>query len=442
MAKTQKETSKFGKEQLIELITKNSANIIPLLKQDITTLSLTQLNQLREISGLENYAKKQLGSYAGALTKFSLTGLEMLNSGLKQIDLSDKEQEIVNSIFKQTILVGVNTASAKLLEPLAESKGFLYNQILSEQTVEILESILEFKKSIDQIYPGLSDKIISASIMAITALASTYAPPVGIALKATGVLTKAAEYINTDNLEKTVKKMQTDLDKISETKQLAEAQELGIKLSKLSEILEVSEESLKKSGINLENIEDVTKEVTKHKEAADFLIEVCKYTEKQVPNSAQDVENLFETIKQEAINELQSKGASKELIADFKKIYTENAVHAEVEIESSLRKNAKAFDKVTAMQKSTEIMEKSQKKILNTLSTKYPDKKEVIASAVNIIDNQIKEKVRGDLSGIAAKMSKDTKAKNLAKNHLGAGLASEITIKRANTKEINQIKAI
>ena len=62
---------------------------------------------------------------------------------------------------------------------------------------------------------------------------------------------KAAEYIKTDNLEKTVEKMQTDLGKIRETKQLAEVQELGTKLSKLSEVLGVSSESLQKSGIRL-----------------------------------------------------------------------------------------------------------------------------------------------------------------------------------------------
>ena len=442
MAKTQKETNKFSKEQLIGLITKNSANIIPLLKQDITTLSLAQLNQLREISELEKAAKKQLGSYASALTEFSLIGLKILNSRLDPLGLSDNELEIVNNIFKQTILVSVNAASRKLLEPLAESKGFLYNKILSEQTVGILESILEYKKSVDKIYPGLSDKIISASIMAITALASTYAPPVGLALKTTGLLTIAAGYIKTDNLEKTVEKMQADLDKISKTKQLADAQELGQKLSKLSETLGVSERSLQKSGINLGNIEIVTKEVTKYKEAADFLVEVCKYTEKQVPNSVQEVEKLFEEIKQAAIKDLQSKGSPKELIADFEEIYKKNAIRAEVEIESSLRKSAKAFDKVTAMQKSAEIMEKSQKKILDTLSTKYPDNKQAIASAVSIIDNKVKEKVRGDLSGIVAKMSKDTKAKHLAKTHLGAGLASEITIKRAHTKEAGQARTI
>ncbi len=441
MTKAQKEVSKPGKEELIRLIIKNSANIIPLLKQDIKTLSLSQLSQLHEISGLEASAKEMLGSHASTLTKFSLTGLEMLNSGLKDLDLSDKDKDIVNSIFKQTVLVGVNVASKKLLEPLAESKGFLYNKILSEQTVEILESVLEFKKSIDKIYPGLSDKIISASIMAITALASAYAPPVGLALKTTGILSKAAEYIKTDNLEKTVEKMQTDLSKVRETKQLAEAQELGTKLSELSETLGVSAESLQKSGINLDNIEEVKEEVTKHQEAADFLVEVCKYTEKQVPNSAKEVEELFEKIKQEAVKDMQSKGASAELIADFEKTYKESSMHAEVEIESSLTKSAKAFDKVVALQKSAEIMEKSQKNILNTLSKKYPNERTAISSAVNVVDNNIKEKVRGDLKGIAIRMTKGSKAKNLVKKHLGAGMSSEIIIKRSQAKEASQVRS-
>ena len=441
MTKAQKEVSKPGKEELIRLIIKNSANIIPLLKQDIKTLSLSQLSQLHEISGLEASVKEMLGSHASTLTKFSLTGLEMLNSGLKDLDLSDKDKDIVNSIFKQTVLVGVNVASKKLLEPLAESKGFLYNKILSEQIVEILESVLEFKKSIDKIYPGLSDKIISASIMAITALASAYAPPVGLALKTTGILSKAAEYIKIDNLEKTVEKMQTDLGKVRETKQLAEAQELGTKLSELSETLGVSAESLQKSGINLDNIEEVKEEVTKHQEAADFLVEVCKYTEKQVPNSAKEVEELFEKIKQEAVKDMQSKGASAELIADFEKTYKESSMHAEVEIESSLTKSAKAFDKVVALQKSAEIMEKSQKNILNTLSKKYPNERTAISSAVNVVDNNIKEKVRGDLKGIAIRMTKGSKAKNLVKKHLGAGMSSEIIIKRSQAKEASQVRS-
>ena len=440
MAKTQKEVSKPGKEELIELIIKNSANIIPLLKQDIKTLSLAQLSQLHEISNLEVSAKKMLGSYASTLTKFSLTGLEMLNSGLKDLYLTDKDKDIVNSIFKQTILVGVNVASKKLLEPLAESKGFLYNKILSEQTVGVLESVLEFKKSIDKIYPGLSDKIISAAIMAVTALASAYAPPVGLALKTTGILSKAAEYIKTDNLEKTVEKMQTDLGKIRETKQLAEAQELGTKLSKLSEVLGVSSESLQKSGINLENIEAVKEEVTKHQEAADFLVEVCKYVEKQVPNSAKEVEELYDKIRQEAVKDLKSKGASEELIADFEKAYKDSSINAEVVIESSLTKSAKAFDKVVAMQKSAEIMEKSQKNIINDLSKKYPNEKAAISSAANVVDNNVKEKVRGDLKGIAIRMTKGSKAGNLAKNHLGVGIASELIVKGSQAKEASQAR--
>ena len=80
--------------------------------------------------------------------------------------------------------------------------------------------------------------------MVFTALASAYKPPVGLTLKTKGILSKATGYIKTDSFKNTVKKMQIDLGEIRKTKQLVEAQELGIKLSKLSEILELFPESL------------------------------------------------------------------------------------------------------------------------------------------------------------------------------------------------------
>ena len=58
---------------------------------------------------------------------------------------------------------------------------------------------------------------------------------------------------------------------------------------------------------------------------------------------------------------MKSKGASEELIADFEKAYKDSSINAEVVIESSLTKSAKAFDKVVAMQKSAEIMENHKK---------------------------------------------------------------------------------
>lgn len=134
------------------------------------------------------------------------------------------------------------------------------------------------------------------------------------------------------------------------------------------------------------------------------------------------------------------KGASEELIADFEKAYKDSSINAEVVIESSLTKSAKAFDKVVAMQKSAEIMKKSQKNIVNNLSKKYPNEKAAISSAANVVDNNVKEKVRGDLKGIAIRMTKGSKAGNLAKNHLGVGVDSELIVKRSQAKEASQAR--
>ena len=329
-------TEGLSREELIALINKNAINIIPLLKQATTSLPIHQLHQLHQLSELEASAKELCGSYAAELAAYSVKAFKMLQTNLAELNLSEKDLKIANNIYKQTILIGVTKASQKLLEPLAKGEGYLYNKILSEQTVDILKSMLEFKKSIDQHFPGLSDKIIAASVPAITTLVATYAPPVGLVLKTTGLLSKAAEYIKTDNLEKTVKQMQTDLDKIKNTKGLAEAQELGTKLSELAETIGVPAESLQKAGITLKNIGEVVQKVSNNQEAADFLKEVCKYTEKYVPSSKKEVEELFENIKQDALKELEANGAPKEIIADFKKMYDEESIHAELQMKDPL----------------------------------------------------------------------------------------------------------
>ncbi len=441
MTKAQEQNPDLAREELIKLIKKNSTNIIPLLKQDINSLPLFALHQLYEISGLEAHAKEMCKSYASDLSKYAIIAFETLQTGLKELNLSDDDKKVVNNIYKQTILVAVTKASKKLLDPLKEGKGYLYNKILSEQTVDILDSILEFKKSIDQYFPGLSDKIIAAAIPAITALVSTYAPPVGLALKTTGILDKAAEYIKTDKLEETIEKMRSDLGILEEDKQLAKAQKLGTELVKLSESVGISATSLQKAGITLKNIEEVSKEVSKHKEAAEFLQEVCKYTEKHVPDSISQIEELFEGIKQAAIKDLQSKGAPEALIVEFEKVYEEAAILAELKMEESLKSNASAFDKITAIQQAADIMDKSQDKVTKTLSQKYPDNKEAISAAVNIVNKEVKKEIRGDLKELASKMTKGTTAKTLAKKCLGAGLASKITIKRTQSKEQQQIRS-
>ena len=65
--------------------------------------------------------------------------------------------------------------------------------------------------------------------------------------------------------------------------------------------------------------------------------------------------------------------------------------------------------------------------------------KTTISSAVNVVDNNVKEKVREDLKGIVMRMTKGSKAGNLAKS-LVVGMASELTVKRSQVKEANQAR--
>jgi hypothetical protein len=265
MTESKKKTSNPNKEELIQFVLKNSPAVLALLKGDIFALSLSQIVQVYKISGLEASAHQMCEDLSKELPKYSLAAIESFENGLVKLGLSSEENKSINKIYKDTIVAGVSSAAKILLNPIEEGKGFLYNRLLSEQTVCVLNGVLDFKKAIDQYHPELSDKIIAAAIPGITMLISAYAPAIGLAVKTTGILSKAAEYIKTDNLEKTVNMMQADLDIIKKDKQLSGAEELGTKLAELSKITGLSTTSLQKSGVTLKNIEQVKKEASKIK---------------------------------------------------------------------------------------------------------------------------------------------------------------------------------
>jgi hypothetical protein len=256
MAKIEQKSIDPNNDKMVQFVVKNTPAILNLLKGNIYSLSLSQVNQLYKISGLEASAQKMCKDLTKKLPEYSLSAIESFENGLVKLGLSSEENKSINKIYKDTIISGVSKASKILLNPIEEGKGFLYNKLLSEQTVCILKGVLNFKKSIDQQHPGLSDKIIAAAIPAITLLISAYSPAIGLAITTTGALSKAAEYIKTDNLEKTVNIMQADLDTMKKTKQFGGAKELGTILSTTTEML---------SDVTTKNITQVKKETPQNK---------------------------------------------------------------------------------------------------------------------------------------------------------------------------------
>ena len=167
-------------------------------------------------------------------------------------------------------------AAESVSEKLEKAEGPVYSLLLSETVIDVMGSILDFKKKIDKAFPGLSDKIIAAAVPIIVSAISTYSPPLGLLLKSTPLLERTSKFLKTENLEKNIDKMRADLVKIKKDKQLANLQETGVKLAELAEQVAISPISLGKLNISFKSVIEVMQEVANNTQSKKLLQDVCE----------------------------------------------------------------------------------------------------------------------------------------------------------------------
>ena len=423
--------SELDQSEKINLITKTAPQILSVLKQDISTLSPEALNSLHEVSLLEKTAQGMAKKLSQQLFKVVAGFAGPVKKKIDELNLTDEKKDVVNSIYKQTILVTIQRSADNVYQDLKKQEGKLYSALLSETVVNIMDSILDFKKKIDKTFPGLSDKIIAAAVPAITAAVSAYSLPLGLVLKSTGALDRAAGFLKTENLEKTIDKMRSDLVEIKNDKQLADAQEAGVKIAELAEQIDVSPVSLSKLSLDSKGVTKMMKEVTNNSEARELLQDVCKYAEKNLPNSETQVDANFEAVKEATLKELQQLGASPDTLKEVSAILDESIAQAKEEMQNALKPDTKIFDKITAVQQSADVMNKASNKIAAVVNANHPENQQLTGNALKVVKQKTDKIIRGDVSKVAKHLTSQRAAKQFAKETLGAGLANEMALKRA-----------
>ncbi len=431
MTLSQSAFSELKQEEKVNLIAKTSPQLLSILWKDISTFSTEDLDVLYRVSNLESTAKGLVKMLSENLLQVATNFTGPVEESIKKLKLTDEEKGIVDSIYKQTILVAIQRAADNLYKSLQKGDGRLYNAILSEAVVDILDSVLDFKKKIDKHFPGLSDKIISAAAPAIVALASTYSPPLGLALKSTGVLTQAAKFMQTKNLESTINKMREDLAEIKNDQQLTKMQETGAKISELAEQIEVSPVSLGKLGLTLESVTETIKEVATNPDSKALLQAVCKYAYKHTPSNEKEVDKNFAAVKDATLQKLKKHGVSETTIKEVTKILDEAIDQAKGEMQNALKPDSKIFDKITSVQQSADILMKTEKKITAVVAKNHPENQKLIASTSKNLAQEVSTHIRGNVAQVAKHLTSTTKAKQFAKELLGAGLANEVALKRS-----------
>ena len=443
MIPTIEQFNQLTQNEKIKLIQQYAPHLLNSLKKSLSSLSSQELGNLFEFANFEAAAKEIAASFTIDLTNFLTNFSYIIEPVITELKLSANEKSLLDNILKKTLVFAINKASSNLYTDLKKGEGLLYSAILSEKTITILEGILDFKKAIDKNFPGLSDLIISKTSPAILGLVSIYSPPLGLALKTTGVLSKVSDFLKTENLSKTVNNMYHSLDKIQQDKTLSQVHETGSKFteiakqissSTLSEDLVSIRHRIEKFNLTLEAASETAQEISKNASSKKLLTIVAEYAENHIPSSEREINEKLEIVKKSTLDKLEKNGVPKELIAAATLILDKNIELAKSEMIKCLNKESKIIDKVGYILISADILSKSENQ-LKEIGEKNPSHSKAFKECTQNLKAEINNKIRGDVSKIAKEMTADSPAKDFAKKTLGVNLANEILIKRAIAPE-------
>lgn len=445
MIPTIEQFNQLTQNEKIKLIQQYAPHLLNSLKKSLSSLSSQELGNLFEFANFEAAAKEIAASFTIDLTNFLTNFSYIIEPVITELKLSDKEKSLLDNILKKTLVFAINKASSDLYTDLKKGEGLLYSAILSEKTITILEGILDFKKAIDKNFPGLSDLIISKTSPAILGLVSIYSPPLGLALKTTGVLSKVSDFLKTENLSQTVNNMYHSLDKIQQDKTLSQVHETGSKFteiakqissSTLSEELVSIRHRIEKFNLTLEAASETAQEISKNASSKKLLTIVADYAENHIPSSEREINEKLEIVKKSTLDKLEKNGVPKELIAEANLILDKNIELAKAEMIKCFNKESKIIDKVGYILIAADILSKSENQ-LKEIGEKNPSHSKAFKECTQNLKAEINNKIRGDVSKIAKEMTADSPAKDFAKKTLGVNLANEILIKRAIAPEKN-----
>ncbi len=445
MIPTIEQFNQLTQNEKIKLIQQYAPHLLNSLKKSLSSLSSQELGNLFEFANFEAAAKEIAASFTIDLTNFLTNFSYIIEPVITELKLSDNEKSLLDNILKKTLVFAINKASSNLYTDLKKGEGLLYSAILSEKTITILEGILDFKKAIDKNFPGLSDLIISKTSPAILGLVSIYSPPLGLALKTTGVLSKVSDFLKTENLSKTVNNMYHSLDKIQQDKTLSQVHETSSKFmeiakqissSTLSEELVSIRHRIEKFNLTLEAASETAQEISKNASSKKLLTILADYAENHIPSSEREINEKLEIVKRSTLDKLEKNGVPKELIAEATLILDKNIELAKAEMIKCLNKESKIIDKVGYILIAADILSKSENQ-LKEIGEKNPSHSKAFKECTQNLKAEINNKIRGDVSKIAKEMTADSPAKDFAKKTLGVNLANEILIKRAIAPEKN-----
>lgn len=264
--------------------------------------------------------------------------LTILRSSLKgllqteNIDI-EKIEELFNTTIKKSLDALSEALEKAYQEQLKTKDIFLFDGIIIEKCLNVLEQILKFQKQLDEIYPGSSKKIIKSLENILVNIIATQMPILAMFIQASGLLEKINNLIDHEKLLPKITKLHNDIKEMrQEIKANKELGSISERAEQVAEISEISNEPIKKiieveknpsNKASLETIIKAANEIPKNKAGVEEKISELKSNiEKVVPENLKDKFNdtIFDNLnkaKKELLNILNPETSFGEKVASL-----------------------------------------------------------------------------------------------------------------------------
>ncbi|KJW02866.1 hypothetical protein REIP_0883 [Rickettsia endosymbiont of Ixodes pacificus] len=207
--------------------------------------------------------------------------------------------EKIEKLFNRTIQESLTTLSEALekayQEQLKTKDIFLFDGVIVEKCLNVLEQVLKFQQELDKLYPGTSKKIIESLENILVGVISTQIPMLGIFIQTSGILEKVNNFIDSEKLLPKITKLHNDIKEIrEETKSNEKLENIYEKAKKVAAISEISKEPPRKiieianknpnNQASLENVAKAAKAIPKSKdEVEEKIAELKSNIESAIP---------------------------------------------------------------------------------------------------------------------------------------------------------------
>lgn len=224
----------------------------------------------------------------------------ILQNSLNELSHTENiDIEKIEKLFNRTIQESLATLSEALekayQEQLKTKDIFLFDGIIVEKCLNVLEQVLKFQQELDKLYPGTSKKIIESLENILVGVISTQIPMLGIFIQTSDILEKVNNLIDSEKLLPKVTNLHNDIKEMRQkTKSNDQIENLYEQAKKVAAISEISKESPRKiieianknpnNRASLENVAKAAKAIPKSKdEVEEKIAELKSNIENAIP---------------------------------------------------------------------------------------------------------------------------------------------------------------